>query len=111
MLTRILVLAALAALSGPAGHYALVLNAQRGQAPPRYELTDRDRQALRAKLDELDPLVAALKAKRGEDDLLADVEIHAKGGRWILEFPQDVTVQEDVTFALKMLEEELRNHE
>ncbi len=64
----------------------------------------QDRQALQAKLDELDPLVRALKAKRGEDDLMADVEIHAKAGHWLLEFPQDVTVQDDVTFALKMLD-------
>ena len=76
----------------------------RGQAPPRYEMTAQDRQAVQAKLDELDPLVRALKAKRGEDDLLADVEIHAKAGHWVLEFPQDVTVQDDVTFALKVLD-------
>ena len=76
----------------------------RGQAPPRYEMTAQDRQAIQAKLDELDPLVRALKAKRGEDDLMADVEIHAKAGHWVLEFPMDVTVQDDVTFALKMLD-------
>jgi pimeloyl-ACP methyl ester carboxylesterase len=75
-----------------------------GQAPPRYEMTAQDRQAVQSKLDELDPLVRALKAKRGEDDLMADVEIHAKAGHWILEFPQDVTVQDDVTFALKVLD-------
>ena len=55
-----------------------------------------------ARLAELDPLVRALKTKRGEDDLVADVEIHGKGARWMLEFPQDVAVQDDVTFALKM---------
>jgi hypothetical protein len=76
----------------------------RGQAPPRYEMTAQDRQALQAKLDVLDPLVRELKAKRGEVDLIADVEIHAKAGHWVLEFPQDVTVQDDVTFALKMLD-------
>ena len=69
---------------------------------PAYQLTDPDRQALGGKLDELDPLVRALKAKRGEDDLVADVEIHGKGARWMLEFPQDAAVQDDVTFALKM---------
>ena len=53
---------------------------------------------------ELDPLVRALKAKLGEDDLGADVEIHAKAGHWVLEFPQDVTVQDDVTFALKVVD-------
>src|SRR5688572_18935871 len=76
----------------------------RGQAPPRYEMTAQDRQAIRAKLDGLDPLVRALKARRGEDDLMADVEIHSKAGRWLLEFPVDVTVQDDVTFALKVLD-------
>ena len=76
----------------------------RGQAPPRYEMTARDRQAMQAKLDVLDPLVRDLKAKLGEVDLVADVEIHAKAGHWILEFPQDVTVEDDVTFALKMLD-------
>ena len=76
----------------------------RGQAPPAYQPSDQERQALRTKLDELDPLVRSLKAKRGEDDLVADVEIHGKGARWMLEFPQDVAVQDDVTFALKMLD-------
>ena len=56
----------------------------------------------RARLAELDPLVRALKTKRSEDDLVADVEIHGKGARWMLEFPQDAAVQDDVTFALKM---------
>src|SRR5262245_8516305 len=76
----------------------------RGQAPPADQPTEQDGQALRGKLDELDPLVRAIKAKRGEDALLADVEIHGKGARWMLEFPQDVAVPDDVTFALKMVE-------
>jgi hypothetical protein len=75
-----------------------------GQGPSRYEMTAQDRQALQAKLDVLDPLVRELKAKRGEVDLVADVDIHAKAAHWLLEFPQDVTVQEDVTFALEMLD-------
>jgi peptidoglycan/xylan/chitin deacetylase (PgdA/CDA1 family)/pimeloyl-ACP methyl ester carboxylesterase len=76
----------------------------RGQGPPAYTLTDQDRASLRGKLDQLDPLIKGLKAKRGEDDLVADVDIHAKGARWMLEFPQDVAVQDDVTFALKMVD-------
>ena len=76
----------------------------RGQAAPRYEMTSEDRAALQAKLAQLDPLVRALKAKHGEVDLVADVEIHAKAGHWLLEFPQDVAVQEDVTFALRMID-------
>ena len=52
----------------------------RGQAPPRYEMTSQEREALQSKLAALDPLVRALKAKLGEVDLVADVEIHAAGG-------------------------------
>src|SRR5688500_19895425 len=83
----------------------------RGQAPPRYEMTAQDRQALQTKLDQLDPLVRVLKAKLGEVDLVADVDIHSKGARWILEFPQDVTVQDDVTFALRMLDRGIERSE
>ena len=50
-------------------------------------MTARDR-AMQAKIDVLDLLVRDLKAKRGEVDLVADVEIHAKAGHWILEFPR-----------------------
>ena len=78
--------------------------AGRGQGPPAYTLTDQDRASLRGKLDQLDPLISGLKAKRGDDDLVADVDIHAKGARWMLEFPQDVAVQDDVTFAMKMVD-------
>ena len=77
----------------------------RGQTPPRYELTDQDKQAVKSRIETLDALVrAALKAKKGDDDLVADVEVHAKAGHWFLEFPQDVTVQEDVVNAIKVLD-------
>ncbi len=50
------------------------------QAPPAYQLTDQDRRTIGVKLSELDPLARSLKETRGEDDLVADVEIHAKAG-------------------------------
>ncbi len=35
---------------------------------------------------------------------MADVEIHAKAGRWLLEFPEDVAAEDDVTNALAVLD-------
>jgi hypothetical protein len=35
---------------------------------------------------------------------MADVEIHAKAGRWMLEFPEDVAAADDVTNALAVLD-------
>ena len=97
MRARILSVAALAVA-------VLPLAAQRGQ-PPRYQLTDQDRQAIRGKLTELDALIRTLKSQRDAgDDLVADVDIHAKAGRWLLEFPQDVAVPEDIANAIKVLD-------
>ena len=71
---------------------------------PAYQLTAEDRQQIHAKLDQLDALVTPLKARRGEDDLMADVEVHAKAAHWVLEFPEDVTNQTDVRNALAVLD-------
>src|SRR5438105_10722732 len=71
---------------------------------PAYQLTAEDRQQIHAKLDQLDALVTPLKARRSEDDLMADVEVHAKAAHWVLEFPEDVTNQTDVRNALAVLD-------
>ena len=75
----------------------------RGQ-PPRYELTDQDKHAVESRLRTLEEIVRSIKAKRGEDDLVADLDIAAKAGRWFLEFPQDIAVQEDAANAITVLD-------
>jgi pimeloyl-ACP methyl ester carboxylesterase len=75
----------------------------RGQ-PPRYELTEQDKHAVESRLNALEALVRTIKAKRGEDDLTADVDVAAKAGRWFLEFPQDIAVEEDVANAMNVLD-------
>lgn len=75
----------------------------RGQQP-RYQVTAADKQQIQAKLTELEALIAPLKAKRGEDDLMADVEVHAKAARWALEFPEDVAAQADVPNLITVME-------
>ncbi len=58
---------------------------------------------MQAKIDEIDKIVRELKAKRVNEDLLADVEIYAKAGRWLLEFPGFFFVQDDIRNALTVL--------
>jgi hypothetical protein len=77
--------------------------AARGRGPA-YTLTDADRQQVQAKLTELDALIKPIKAKRGEDDLMADVDVHSKAAHWVLEFPEDVTNATDIRNVLAVLD-------
>jgi hypothetical protein len=77
--------------------------AGRGRGPV-YQLTADDRQQIQARLDELDALIKPLKARRGEDDLMADVDVHSKAAHWVLEFPEDVTNQTDVRNVLAVVD-------
>src|SRR5262249_10911966 len=54
-----------------------------------YKPTAEERKKIESKLAELDAMIRELKAKKVEDQLLADVEIYAEAGRWKLEFPQE----------------------
>jgi hypothetical protein len=90
---------------------ALALLSQAGQqptAPPRapapIQLTAEQRAELQLKVDRLDAAVRALKARLGDDDLVADVEVYEKAGKWLLEFPEDFTNQQDVTYTLTVLD-------
>ena len=50
-------------------------------------------------------MIRTLRAGRHpSDDLVADVDVHAKAARWPLEFPEDGTVQEDVANAVTVLD-------
>ena len=89
----------------------LVAAQQAPQTPPRppqqptVTPTDDEKQRIQTKIDELDNLVRELKAKRVNEDLLADVEIYAKAGRWLLEFPGFFFVQDDIKNALTVLDQ------
>lgn len=52
----------------------------------------------------MEEAVRALKARRGEEDLVADVEVYEKAGKWLLEFPEDFTNVQDVTYTLAVLD-------
>src|SRR5205823_132580 len=91
------------AAPGPGPAAGAPAAAARGRGPA-YQLTPADRQEIQTKLDQLDALIKPLKAKRGEDDLMADVDVHSKAAHWVLEFPEDVTAQNDVRNVLAVLD-------
>src|SRR5688500_226401 len=56
-------------------------------APPP-ELTAEQKSRFQAKIAELDAMVAGFRAKKVHEDLIADVDVYAKAGKWLMEFPQ-----------------------
>lgn len=62
---------------------------------------------IEAKTVELENRAAALRARRVSLDLLADVEIYAKAGRFTLEFPQTFFTQETIDQLLAVLDKGL----
>jgi len=69
--------------------------AQTSQQPSIKPTAEETRQ-IQAKTDELDVLVQKLKTKRGNEDLVADVEVYVKAGRMLLEFPEDFFTQDGI---------------
>ena len=67
-------------------------NAKKG--PPIYRASDEEKQQIQAGLKKLDAAINQIKAKRGEDDLMADVEVYSKAGHWLLDYPDDIAVSD-----------------
>jgi hypothetical protein len=72
--------------------------------PPPIQITAEQRAELKSKVDQLDAVVQQLKAHRSEDDLVADVEVYEKAGKWLLEFPEDCSNEQDLTYTLAVLD-------
>ena len=82
---------------------ALLVGAQ--QPPvPSIQPTAEETRRIQSKIDELDGMVRNLKARRADDDLLADIEIYAKAGRMLLEFPEDFFTQQGIDHTLTVLD-------
>ena len=71
---------------------------------PSIKPTAEETQQIQSKTDELDALVQKLKAKRGSEDLVADVEVYVKAGRMLLEFPEDFFTQDGINHTLAVLD-------
>src|SRR5437016_7767511 len=92
------------------GAVALLLPAQRGgrgAAPPPPQLTAEQKGQYQSKIDELDSIVKGLRSKRVNEDLIADVDIYAKAGKWLLEFPQGFGNPQGIATYLGVLDQGL----
>src|SRR4051794_3865279 len=79
----------------------------RGAAPPPPQLTTEQKSQYQSKIGELDSIVKGLRAKRVNEDLIADVDIYAKAGKWLLEFPQGFGASQGITTYLGVLDQGL----
>src|SRR6187549_1873659 len=62
---------------------------------------------IRGKVDELDKLLRALTAGKAAPDLITDVEVYAKAGHFLLEFPQTFFTQDGINQAINVMDEGL----
>ena len=74
-------------------------------APP--QLTSDARARYQSKIAEIDSIVRSLRAKQVNEDLIADVDIYAKAGKWLLEFPDGFPNQKAIAAYLAVLDEGL----
>lgn len=83
----------------------------RGRGPV-ITLTADQKSQYQAKIDELDSIVKGLRAKKTNLDLIADVDIYAKAGTWLLEFSGGFANAQAVTNYLAVLDQGIeRGHE
>lgn len=81
--------------------------AQKKAAAPPFVPTGEEVSQIRAKVDQLDGLLASPAVKRSNPDWLTDVEIYSKAGRFLLEFPQTLFSHDGVQQALTVLDDGL----
>lgn len=77
------------------------------QAVPTIDPTAEEKATIKAKVDEIDKIVREQKSKGTNPDQTADVEIFAKAGRWLLEFPGGFFTQDDVNNTISVLDQGL----
>ena len=76
-----------------------------GRGAPPIQLTAEQKAAYQAKIDELESIVKSLRASKTNIDLIADVDIFSKAGKWLMEFPQDIANAQAVTNYLAVLDQ------
>jgi pimeloyl-ACP methyl ester carboxylesterase len=81
------------------------------QPAARFQAKPEELEQVRGKTERLEAQVAALRAKRADADLLCDVEVYAKAGRFLLDFPEQVANQAAVGHALAVLDTGLERAE
>jgi len=83
---------------------AWALAQQRGGRGPAFQVTPEDLAQIGAKSQQIEALAEQAKAKRADPDLLGDVEVYAKAGRFLQEFPDLINNQNAVDHAMAVLD-------
>ncbi len=74
------------------------------QSTPTFRASPEDLAAIRAKVEKIDAAVRELRAHHKDEDLIADVDVYGKAGKWVLEFPEDFFAADDVKHTLAVLD-------
>jgi len=72
-----------------------------------YKPSAEETARIQAKIDQLDAALRSLRANRIDDAILADVELFAQAGRWILAFPEEFSRKEAVAATLDVTDQGL----
>lgn len=83
---------------------ALAVCAQRRGTPPVQPKPEELAQ-IREKSERIEALVGELKAHHADADLVGDVEVYAKAGRFLLEFPELMNTQNAIDHAMVVLDQ------
>jgi hypothetical protein len=82
----------------------VVLLAACAQTKVPFHLNPEDLNQIKTKTTALESLIGQLKAKHADPDLLGDVEVYAKAGAILQEFPDQIFTQKHVEHALAILD-------
>ncbi|MEO8371038.1 MAG: alpha/beta hydrolase-fold protein [Candidatus Solibacter sp.] len=76
-----------------------------GRGAPAIQPKPEELAAIRAKSEQIEAAVKDLRARRADSDLLGDVEIYAKTGRILLEYPELMNNQNAIDHSLVVLDQ------
>jgi hypothetical protein len=77
---------------------------QRGGRGPAFQATPEQLAPIGGKSQQIEELVKQLKARHADPDLVGDVEVFAKAGRFLLEFPELMNNPNAVDHAITVLD-------
>jgi len=78
-----------------------------GGAPARVVAKPEELAKIREKTEQIEALVKQLQAKKADPTLLNDVEVYAKSGRMLLEFPEQFGTQAAIDHSFEVLDQGL----
>ncbi len=79
--------------------------AGRGRGPAPVQLKPEDLALIKQKTDQIDAIVKELRAKHADAALIGDVEVYAKAGRFLLEYPELINTQNALDHSTVVLDQ------